>query len=354
MVKSKNINKGQKLEETLRNYFLKAGYYVVRGVPFSFEGFNVTDIDLWLYGRASSVSREITIVDIKNKRTPQAIERIFWVQGLKKAVKATGAVVATTDRREAVKNFGKEIGVMVLDGAFLAKLSKSYSETPRLTEEEFISKIDEYSLGKLDGDWKGRIASCKSLLSKKISFDSCNEWLHHAKFFAEQSITKPKQRESALRCLYVICSYIAIAIDFSLRELSFFDYDERIQLIKDGFTYGSRGSVGMKKVLDVAMGLVEQHTESGNLISKQVRNSIESQLSSLNTKILGEFFAKTEVSKKLFTIAKEFEEFAMQRNFLSHINSSVDMRGMLYTRHLPPDATIFRLLPLIPLKSTCE
>ena len=42
MVKSKNINKGQKLEETLRNYFLKAGYYVVRGVPFSFEGFNVT------------------------------------------------------------------------------------------------------------------------------------------------------------------------------------------------------------------------------------------------------------------------------------------------------------------------
>ena len=86
----------------------------------------------------------------------------------------------------------------------------------------------------------------------------------------------------------------------------------------------------MKKILDVAMGLVEQHAENGNLISKQVQISVESQLSSLNTQILGEFFAKTEVSKKLFNIAKEFEEFAMQKNFLSHINSSVDMRGMLY------------------------
>ena len=318
------------MEESLRNYFLKAGYYVVRGVPFSFEGFNVTDVDLWLYGRTSSVSREITIVDVKNKKTPQAIERIFWVQGLKKAVKATGAVVATTDRREAVKKFGKDIGVMVLDGAFLAKLSKSSSETTRLTEEEFNSGIDEYSLGKLDGDWKGRIVWCKSLLTKKLSFDSCNEWLLHAKFFAEQSIAKPKQSESALRCLYIICSYIAIAIDFSLKELSFLDNTERIQLIKDGFTYGSKGSAGMKNILDVAMGLVEQYVENGDFISSKVRKSIENQLSSLNTQILGEYFAKTDVSKKLFIIAKEFEEFAMQKNFLSHVDSSVDMRGMLY------------------------
>ena len=38
--------KGPRMEELLRSYFIKAGYYVARGVPFIYEGFDVTDIDL--------------------------------------------------------------------------------------------------------------------------------------------------------------------------------------------------------------------------------------------------------------------------------------------------------------------
>ena len=73
------LSKGMRLEEILRDYFLKTGVYVVRGVPFVYEQEDVTDIDLWMYSRTSSFSREITIVDVKNKKTPQALERIFWV-----------------------------------------------------------------------------------------------------------------------------------------------------------------------------------------------------------------------------------------------------------------------------------
>jgi hypothetical protein len=331
MSKRSTTNKGHKMEETLRNYFLKAGYYVVRGVPFVYEGFNVTDIDLWMYGRASSVSREITIVDIKNKKTPQAIERIFWVQGLRQAISATSAIVATTDSRQAVKDFGKELGISVLDGTFLSKLTPNYDPgAERLLEEDFIALINEYNLGKLDGDWKGRVISCKSLLSKKLSFDSCNEWMSQAHFFAEQSITKPKQREIALRCLYLIVSFIAIAIDFTLKELSFLDMPERITMIKDGFTYGSKGSSGMKKVINVAMGLVEQYATDGAVISNQVRSNINNQLSSLNTIILGEYFSKTEVSKNLFSIAKELEHLSMARTFSSHSTASIELRSLLF------------------------
>ena len=82
--KNTSLNKGFAMEEALRNYFIKTGYYVIRGVPFTFGGFDITDIDLWLYSRTSSVSREITIVDAKNKKTPQAIERIFCIQVQKK------------------------------------------------------------------------------------------------------------------------------------------------------------------------------------------------------------------------------------------------------------------------------
>ncbi len=330
MVKKPVTNKGHKMEELLRNYFLKAGYYVIRNVPFIYEGFDVTDIDLWLYGRASSVSREIMIVDIKNRKTPQAIERIFWVQGLKQATKASSAIVATTDRRQEVKNFGKEIGVLVLDGLFLNKLGKNDGPiADHISEEEFFSYIEQYSLNKLDSDWKGRIKHCKSFLSKSLSFDSCNEWLSHAKFFAEQSITKPRQKSTALRCLYLLCSFVAIAIDFTLREVSFLEQSERVTLIKNGFTYGSKGSSGMDRIIHIAMGLVEQHAANGALISKQVRSSIEHQLSSLNTIFLGEYFAKTEVSKNLFGVARELERLAMQRIFSSHANASVELRGLL-------------------------
>ena len=175
--------------------------------------------------------------------------------GLKQAIKATNAIVATTDKRQEVKDFGRELGIVVLDGSFLYELSNRFSKSLslRLSDEEFYSKISEYALQKIDGDWKGKISYCKSLLSKGLSFDNCNEWLVQAKFFTEQVLTKPKKRETSLRCLYLICSFIAIAIDFLLKDVSFLEHHERINLMVEGFTYGSKGNAGMEKVLNVSI-----------------------------------------------------------------------------------------------------
>lgn len=326
------LSKGMMMEEQLRNYFLKAGYYVVRGVPFVYEGFDVTDIDLWLYSRASSVSREITLVDSKNKKTPQAIERIFWVQGLRIATKATNAIVATTDKRQEVKDFGRDLDVLVLDGNFLNKLTKTNDQSnKRLSDEEFFAKINAYTLSKLDGDWRGRVLLSKSLLVKSLSFDSCNEWLAQGRFFAEQSVVRESERETALRCLYLICSFIAISLDYCMKELSFYEQTERSVLIKDGFTYGSaKGSSGLKRVLNIAIGLVEEHANDGLAISRQVRASVQQQLDQLNTAILGEYFSKNDVARTLFTSAKEFEQLAMARDFKTHDASSIELRSMLY------------------------
>lgn len=325
------LPKGSKLEELLRSYFLKAGYYVVRGVPFKYEGFDVTDIDLWLYNRTSSVSREVALVDVKNKKTPQAIERIFWVQGLRIATRATNAIVATTEKRQEVKDFGRQLGVLVLDGNFVGKLSISDNpNATRLSDEDFFSKINEYPLSKLDGDWLGRIKLSKSLLSQSLSFNSCNEWLEQGRFFSEQSITNGSHREISLRCLYLICSFIAVALDYCMKELSFYEQFERSALIKDGFTYGSRGNSGLKKVLNVAMGLVEEHAHNGPAISRQVRKSVEKQLDQLNTSILADFFSKNDVARMLFPVAKEFEQLAMARKFSSHSTASTELRSMLF------------------------
>lgn len=326
----KKLDKGMEMEELLRFYFIKSGYYVIRGVPFIYERFEVTDVDLWLYDRTSPISREITIVDIKNKKTAKAIERIFWVQGLKQAVKATKAVIATTDKRKEVRNFGSDLGILVLDGNFLNKLKKIEPEmSNRLTDEDFFEKISHYQLEKLDGDWKRKIRESKSLLAKELSFDSVNYWLGSAYFFAEHAIVKSSQKETALRCFYLVCSFISIAIDFLLKELSFLDTEERIKILTEGFTFGSKGKIGTTALLNMSTSLISQHADEGAAISNQVRNGIERQFSNLPSPILGEFFGKNEIGKQVYSIAREFEGLAMNKNFTTHQHSSTELKGMI-------------------------
>jgi hypothetical protein len=324
-------NKGQQAEELLRSYFLLSGYYVVRGVPFTYDGFDVTDIDLWLYARTSSVSREIAIVDIKNKKTPQAIERIFWVQGLKQAINATRAIVATTEKRKAVKDFGRELGVTVLDGSFLSKLTITLKEShqERLSDEEFFDCIKDYELEKIDGEWKKRVFESKSLLAKGLSFDNCNALLLQAHFFATQVIIKSRQKDLALRCLYLICSFISITLDFIVKEISFLDESERIELLKEGFTYGSKGRVGTERLLDLSLKLIEQYSNNTGISSSQIRHNLQVQIASIDTDILGEFFSKSSTMKSLFQVAKEFEEISMCRVFEDHLTASTELKSML-------------------------
>lgn len=325
-----SLTKGPMLEEALRAYFMKAGYFVVRGVPFIYEGFDVTDIDCWLYGRASSVSREIAIVDIKSKKTPQAIERIFWCSGLQKAVGADRAIVATTDKRVEVKDFGRELDVLVLDGTFLGKLQNRdlHLET-RLSDEEFLELIGSSPLNKLDGNWKARIRESKALLARGPSFDTCIDWLNHGRFFADQATTRKIQAPNALRCLYLVASFIAIGVDYELRDLSFVEASERSRLIAEGFTYGSKGRIGMKRLVDLSIGLVSEYANQGRAIAGQVRAKVEHSLDAIPTGILGDYFGRRDVLSNLFQVARELEELSASREFRHHTTASNETRALL-------------------------
>lgn len=330
MEKPIKISKGFGMEESLRSYFLQSGYYVSRGVPFRYNNFDITDIDLWLYHRTSPFSREVSIVDIKNKKTPQAIERIFWAQGLKNAIKANNAIVATTDRRREVTDFGRDLGIVVLDGSFLSRLDRIDNLLgKRLTEEEFIALVQSYTLEKMDGGWNNRMRLCKSLLASDLNFDSCNEWLYHLGFFLQQAVVRPQQREIAFRCGFLILSYLAITIDYLLKEILFLEQPMRIQLLRDGFTFGDRGKSGMEQILDVTMRLVEQHAENGNSISAQVKTSIRRSLSTDKSAILAEHLAKNEVARCLFQVAVELEHTAMSREFVNLADTSVESRSLV-------------------------
>lgn len=326
---TKQLSKGFEMEEHLRNYFNQAGYYVVRGVPFNYDGFDVTDIDLWLYSRSSSTTRNITIVDVKNKRTPQAIERIFWVKGLSEAVSADNAIVATTERREAVKEFGKQLGVLVLDGVFLSKLSQNKTLSQRLSDEEFIKNIELYSLGKLDGDWKGQVISSKTLLSKGLNFDTCNKWLQVSEFFAEQTIIHTKHAVTAYRCFTYILSLFAIGIDYIMKELSFLDQNERQNKLKEGITYGSMGKKGIDQMINMSLSLVEQFSDEGKIVANQVKRKVENEFDTLPSTILAEYLSANTHITNLFSVAKELELCATSKELIKYSSLSVSVKSLI-------------------------
>jgi hypothetical protein len=325
-----SLPKGFQMEELLRRYFIRAGYFTVRSVPFVYDGFEITDIDIWLYDRPSSVSRHRIIVDTKNKTTPKAIERIFWTKGLKEVLGVEQAIVATTDKRAAVSNFGKEQDVLILDGSFLDRLSRSNEPfDERLTEEQFIELIETYRPTKEGGDWKGRYRTAKLPLARDLGFNAINGWLLDAKFFAEQAQLVITHREIALRMLYLYISFIFIAFDFVTKDLAFCEPAAKLAVLNDGLRFGSQGSTGTKRVLELATGLIDQYAPERHTLGSRIRDRLSKDLDSIPTRILAEYFAKQSVLHDLFAIGKELEAAAYKANFVAPQSLTAGAKGAI-------------------------
>lgn len=302
--------KGPAAEEALRNYFLSINYFVVRGSKFRFGKYDVTDVDLWLYGKGSALRRERLNVDIKNKKTPQAIERIFWAKGLQEVLGLDGCIVATTDTRQEVRDFGVLHGVTVLDGSFLARLIKSTrGHQDRLSEESFISSIEKDSLGKLGGDWKGRYERSKSRLLDFMNFDGCNAWLEDGHYFLSQAIQASSTETSSWRLFYLSTSYFLLTIDFILSDHITVDHEQRRSMLDSGFRYGSSGKGYTEKIGRLASELVSSVAGRPEL-SATIQHALHEQAEGVRADILAEHLSKGSAPSMLFEIARELESAA--------------------------------------------
>ncbi|MBT5457036.1 MAG: hypothetical protein HOK82_10540 [Rhodospirillaceae bacterium] len=327
----KKTNKGAVAEEVLRSYFIRAGYFAVRAVPFAYEAYDLTDVDIWLYMRSSSVSRTRAIVDIKSKKTPQAMERIFWTKGLQSVLGVDQAVVATTDRRIEVSEFGKRHGVVVLDGAFLNKLTKGEPilSSDRMSEEDLLEAIDQNNLGKLDGDWKGRFRKCKALLLSELTYDQLNAWLEEANFFAKQTLLVATHREVACRIFYFVLSLIAICVDFIMRDLAFVEQSKKQDQISDGVRFGASGDKRITQSVDLALNLLKQHLPAGAMNEAFLKRSVEKDFESIPASILAEYFSKPRVAARLYETALNLEAMTYSRKFVPPNNQDINTKGLI-------------------------
>lgn len=322
MANNKTANKGYLIEEAIRDYFLELGFYVLRGVEFSHKTMLTTDIDLWLYNRPSSLTRERINVDIKNKKTPHATERIFWTKGVQTILGLDKCIVATSDKHPLIKEFGDKNNVIVLDGNFLNKIKVKYTGS-RLTEEEFLKEITEGSLGKISGNWAEIVKKEKSSMLSSLDYSGCISSLENIREFMEYSITMPQRKKSACKVSFLFISYFLIKLDYLLKDLAFYDNTARRELLEKGMKYGNFGEKGLQSVMDTAKKL------AGLDGSQNMDNQILSEYDKLKTDILGQYFSKYDVVNKLFALAKQFESLAFNRSFENPNQLSIELKSII-------------------------
>lgn len=312
--------KGELMEELLRNYFLNLGYFVVRGVKYRYNENDITDVDLFLYGRISSLSRERINVDVKNKKNPQAFERILWANGLKKLLELDSCIVATTDQRPVIHSFGELHDTTILDGHFLSKL-RSNENGDRLTEEELLNLLSPYKSYKtfLNKDWRYIYEQSKSRLLNELDFSGFNSSLYVLRYFIEKQITDKQKREASLRVFYLVLSHLLIIIDYILKDIIFLDQPSKEKKLSDGFKFGNLGKEGVDRIISMAV----------QISGKKSASSMLKSLDEIPTDILKDFFSKNENSKNIFNWAREFETLGFNKMLITPDKAPSHLKGIV-------------------------
>lgn len=319
-------SKGVRAEEALRAYFSELGYFVVRGMSVKVGAADVTDIDLWLYNRPSPVTRERINVDVKNKKTPKALERIFWAKGLQAVLGFDSCIVATTDKRSEVVEFGRAHDVTVMGGTVLQRICTKQTVW-HIQDEDFRTWSNKYREGGAKNGWFERTTNNASTLGYKIGFDACNHLLPEIRYFLEQVQLDEDRLEEAVRYLYLNISYFLISLDFALSDSAFLSVEERQKQLDEGFRFGDAGEKGTKQITEIAVRLSSAITGAG---LGTVRDSLQRAFREVDVAILSEYFSKTHINNALYSIAREFNRLAFQEDVTAPIDLESRERNVLY------------------------
>ncbi|AXJ96484.1 MULTISPECIES: restriction endonuclease [unclassified Sphingomonas] len=324
------LAKGAGLEELARAYFARQGFVAIRSVSIQFEEEEVTDVDVWLYGRQGGGVRTRALVDVKDKKSPKAFERIMWARGMQLALNCDRAVVATTDTNTKVTRFAQQQKVALLTAAYLRNWSGGDDVLKeRLSLEELTSSIQSYTGHKQDGDWLKQIAAAKSAVVSLAPYPAFNKAIASFRFFAERAATRPQHREQALRGAFLSAALACMALDAALEKLSFEEPKARYNLLYSGVTYGDAGDNRVQSSIDTVLSVISRGVKNGPALARQTSDALEEMFAGVRAEIIAEFFAKEQNAAHLFPVARELEGRAHARSRESLIGLSVEAKSII-------------------------
>lgn len=334
MSAAKTGDKGAVMEETLRRYFWRAGYFVARGLPFRLDGEDVTDVDLWLYERPAGATRRRLIVDIKNKRSPKAAERVIWTAGLRQAIQVDAALIATTDRRPATRRLARTLGVSVLDGEAISKLSKSpqLSDEQRLTGEQFDELLRTVDGTRGSSHWRDRIRQVRSSLIADFGIRSGNTAIGAVGFFAHAALdAQPGSvtAQTAIRAMYSCAASAAVSLDFCAADYAFSSPEDRRRAIANGIRYGQTEDAEALKTVRMAVGLAREFAPNGKAIARQIEGGFIAAANAISAEIVAEYVARNSSTDALFSAARSLEDASTSIDFSGFDQLPIGAKSLL-------------------------
>lgn len=319
-------DKGYRLEELLRAYFLRAGFFVVRSVPFQDAGDDLTDIDLWLYERPTGSSRRRQIVDAKSRTRPKAVERLLWTKGLAQLLDVDGAYVATTDARPMLRGISKKLGISVLDGADIRRISQSEKVIfpDRISEEEFVGKITSIDRARRSKEFQLQYHDIKFSLIDHFGAGTINRALDSFTFFAAAAVTSHPNTDAseiALRLTYFAAAVVALSLDYIGSEVSFRAAEERQGALINAIRFGDIDETAGLERIRLAIGLLQKYAPTGEATARAVDLAVKQDFKSIPAEIIAEYVVKSTKPEELFQIARQLEH-------LSFLNAVTSFDGL--------------------------
>lgn len=313
--KQKTGSKGYALEEVLRAYFLRAGFFVIRGAPYIIDGEELTDIDLWLYERSSSTARRCQIVDIKSKTKPKAIERIVWTKGLMEILDISGAYVATTDNRIIARKIANKLNVKLLDGTDIKRIQESEKVlfNDRLTEEQLSNNIRQIDKQRRNKQIQTSLQDLKSSPIFGLGASSLVRCLEAFEFFARNAVEAHPNSDAARifgRLSYLSASFIAFNLDYIGAEASFRTNEERRSIFVNAIRYGNPDRQEALRDVRISSELIRKYVDNGNAIASILETKINKDLEKVPAEIIADQVIKSGKGDALFNFARALEQVA--------------------------------------------
>ncbi|USI27131.1 hypothetical protein ACD631_12165 [Alteromonas macleodii] len=325
-------SKGFKTEELMRNYFLKAGFFVVRGINVQVKELDLTDADLWIYERSATFARRRTIIDIKDKKRPQAAERMFFVKGLSEVLGVEGAGIVTTDNNPVLRDLARRNKILWIDGNDVQRIktNKFIESIDRLSEEEFLESVDELDQVRGGKAYRHGFEKVKTALGDRFGISSANIALDNFGQFARSATKTHPNTESAkslIRLSYYTASIAAISLDFSSADTALRPSDERLKHMSSAIRYGDDQTEINRKMMWLELAL--NSVDNGSSVFNQVNRKFRSEAESIPAEDLAQIVVKYSSSDTLFEVARTLEQAAFDRHLASFDHLPIPVKSFL-------------------------
>ena len=325
---------GVVLEEVLRAYFLSAGFFVIRGVPFRWENDDLTDIDLWLYEGGKGTARRIQVCDIKYKQRPKAIERMFWTSGLANALGVDGAYIATTDKRTNLRQLAEKLDLQLIDGSDIhwIRSNQTVLYPNRITDEQFIQELKL-----VDREFRNKVLeeeriSTIAALSRGFGAPSAVVALENFGRLAATAVSyhpNSKAARAAGRLAYLAAAIASESLDYISVSAAFRPPKERHGAILNAVRLGALSAYDRQHALKLALGLVKKYAPGGQATATALDTNLKKDLEKIRADIVAEQATKLFESEELFSVGKELEMASYQVSLPTFDELGVVPKSML-------------------------